>query len=135
MRLGALLLHSEGTNRGYLDNNNATKKEAQSVPTIEGGGDRTILSPGKSPKQPLTGIGLHDPLHGQQACPEFNSFHQGVGHISLREGLFSIVPSQNGDKVVTSPPPLIFERLRTSALGKMPKDPKKSGLRRGRLLL
>ena len=92
MRLRALLLHSEGTNRGYLDNNNAAKKEAQSVPTIEGGGDRTILSPGKSPKQPLTGIGLHDPLHGQQACPEFNSFHQGVGHISLREGLFSICP-------------------------------------------
>ena len=61
------------------------------VPTIEGGGDTTIMFPGRSPKQPLTGIGIHDPLHGQQACPEFNSFQQGVGHISLCEGLFSIL--------------------------------------------
>ena len=30
--------------------------------------------PGRSPKQPLPGIGLHAPLHGRQASPEFNSF-------------------------------------------------------------
>ena len=40
-----------------------------SVSTIGGGGDMTIPSPGRSPKQPLPGIGLHDPLHGRQACP------------------------------------------------------------------
>ena len=51
-----------------------------------------IPSPGMAPKQPLPGIGLHDPLHGRQACPEFHSFHQGVGQISLPEGLFSCRP-------------------------------------------
>ena len=34
------------------------------------GGDTTIPSPGRSPKQLLPGIGLQDPLHGRQACPE-----------------------------------------------------------------
>ena len=71
----------------------------------EGGGDTTIVSSGRSPKQPLPGIGLHDPLHGRQACPKFNSFHEGIGQISPREGHSSAVPSQNVDKFVTSPPP------------------------------
>ena len=31
------------------------------------GGDRTISSPGRSPQQPLPGIGLHDSLHGRQS--------------------------------------------------------------------
>ena len=48
------------------------------------GGDTTILSPGRSPKQPIPEMGLHDPLHGQQACPEFIVFDQGVGQICLR---------------------------------------------------
>ena len=48
------------------------------------GGDTTIPSPGRSPKQPLPGVGLHDPLHGRQACPESNSFHQGVSQIYPR---------------------------------------------------
>ena len=47
--------------------------------TIGEGGDTTISSPGKSPKQPLPGKELHDPLHGRQACPEFIAFDQGVG--------------------------------------------------------
>ena len=33
-----------------------------SVPTFGGGGDTTIPSPGRSPKQSLPGIGLYDPL-------------------------------------------------------------------------
>ena len=37
--------------------------------TIGEGGDAMISSPGRSPKQPLPGMRLHDPLHGQQACP------------------------------------------------------------------
>ena len=49
----------------------------QSVSTIGGGGDTRIL-------HPLPEIGLDDPLHGRQACPEFNSFHEGVGQISPR---------------------------------------------------
>ena len=43
-----------------------------------GGGDTMIPSPRKSPKQPLPGIGPHDPLHGRQACPELNSFHPNL---------------------------------------------------------
>ena len=52
--------------------------------TIEEGGDTTISSPGRSPKQPLPGIGLHDPLHGPQAWPEFIAFDKGVGQICPR---------------------------------------------------
>ena len=66
-----------------------------------GGGDKTNPSPGRSPKQPLPGIGLYDPLYGRQAYPELNSFHQEVGQISTREELFSCYPR----------PPLIVEQL------------------------
>ena len=58
-------------------------------------GDRTTSSP-----------------HGRQACPEFNSFRQGVGQICSRRGYFRAVPSKNGDQNVTSPPPSIVERVR-----------------------
>ena len=76
-----------------------------SVPTIGGGGDTTIPSPGRSPKQPLPGIGLHGPLHGREACPEFNSFHQEVGQISPREGLFSCRPFPNRGQSCDIPAP------------------------------
>ena len=36
-----------------------------SVPTVGGGGDMTIPSPGMARKQFPPGIGLHDPLHGR----------------------------------------------------------------------
>ena len=52
--------------------------------TIGEGGDTTISSPGRSLKQPLLGIGLNDPLHGGQACPEFIAFDKGVGQICPR---------------------------------------------------
>ena len=55
-----------------------------SCSTVGEGGDTTIPSPGRSPKQPLPGIGLHDFLHGRQAFPESISFHQGVGQICPR---------------------------------------------------
>ena len=64
--------------------NRLMHSESGSVSTIGGGGGTTIPSSGRSPKQPLPGIGLHDPLHGRQACPGFNSFHQGFGQISPR---------------------------------------------------
>ena len=60
----------------------ARVNRVKSVSTIAEGGDTTIPSPVRSPKQPLPGIGLHDPLHGRQACPEFSLFHQRVGQIS-----------------------------------------------------
>ena len=72
-----------------------------------GGGDTTIPSPGRSRKQPLPGIGLHDHLHGRQACPKFNKFHQGVGQISLREGIFSYHPLPKRGQIcyIPAPPP------------------------------
>ena len=72
--------------------------------TIGEGGDTTISSPGGLPKQPL---------HGRQACPEFTAFDQRglVKYVSGR-GYFGAVSSQNGDKLVTSPPsPPIVERV------------------------
>ena len=67
----------------------ASLARLSSCSTIGKGGDATIPSPRRSSKQPLPGIGLHDLLHGRQACSESNSFHQGVGHICPRQGLFS----------------------------------------------
>ena len=54
----------------------------KSCSTIGEGGDTT--SPGRSSNHPLPGIGLHDPLHGRQAWPGFNSFYQRVGQICPR---------------------------------------------------
>ena len=63
------------------------------------GGDVMIPFPGRSPKQTLPGIGLHDPLHGRQACPEFNSFYQGIGQICPQEELFSCRPLQKRGQI------------------------------------
>ena len=52
--------------------------------TIGEGGDTTISSPGRSPKQLLPGMRLHGPLHGRQACPKFIAFDEGVGQICPR---------------------------------------------------
>ena len=53
--------------------------------TIGEGGETTISSPGRSPKQPLPGMRRHDPLHGRQACPEFIAFDRGlVKHVPGR---------------------------------------------------
>ena len=70
-----------------------------------GSGDTTILSPGRSPKQPFPGIGLHYPLHGRPACPEFISFHQGVGQISPRVGRFSCRPLPKLGQICDIPAP------------------------------
>ena len=70
-----------------------------------GAGDTTIPSPGWSPKQTLPRTGLHDLLYGRQACPEFNSFHQRVGQISPREGLFSCRPLLKRGQICDIPDP------------------------------
>ena len=82
-------------------------RAVRSVSTIGGGGDTTIPSPGRSPKQPLPGIGLHDPLYGRQACPKCSSFLQRVGQISPREGLFSCRPLSKREHIcdIPAPPP------------------------------
>ena len=65
-----------------------------------------ISSPRRSPKQPLAGIELHDPLHDRKACPEFYSFHQGIGQISPREGLIScrLLPKRGQICDIPDPP-------------------------------
>ena len=80
------------------------RREARGSTTGEGG-NMTISSPGRSPKQPLPGMRLHDSLHGRQACPIFIAFDQGVGQICPGRGYFRAVLSPNGDKYVTSPLP------------------------------
>ena len=76
-----------------------------SVSTIGGSGDTTIPSPETAPKQPLPGIGLHDPLHGRQACSEFNPFHQVVGQISPPEGLLLCRPLPQRGQICYIPSP------------------------------
>ena len=76
-----------------------------------------ILSPGRSPKQHLPGIGLHDPLYGRQACPEFVTFDQGVGQICPRWRLFScrFLPKRGQICYIPYPPPPIVELVFTTA--------------------
>ena len=64
------------------------------------------MSPGRSPKQPLSGIGLHDPLHmvGKLA-PNPTHLTRGFGKYVPGRSYFRAFPSQNGDKIVTSPTP------------------------------
>ena len=78
----------------------------KSLSTIGGGGDTTIPPPGRSPKENLPGIGLHDPLHCQQAFLDFNSFQQGVGQICPRERLFSCRPLSKRGQICDIPHPL-----------------------------
>ena len=82
------------------------KKWEERGSTIGEGRDMTISSPGRSPKHPLPGIGLHDPLHDRQACPEFIAFDQGVGEICPRLGLFSCrsLPKRGQICYIPAPP-------------------------------
>ena len=78
--------------------------------TIGEGGDTTFSSQGRSPKPPLQGIGLHDPLHGRQACPKLISFDQGVwSNMSPVEAIFMPFLPKTGTNLL--PPPPIVERL------------------------
>ena len=70
-----------------------------------------ISSPGRSPKYPLPGIGLHDLLRGRQIVPNSIYFTKALVKQAPGRGYFRVVPSQNGDKFMISPPPPIIERL------------------------
>ena len=87
--------------------------------TIEEGGDTTISSPGRSPKNPLPGIGLHDPLHDRQACPEFIAFNQGVGQIYMFPvgAIFVPFPSKTGTNLLHPRPPPQPLRVRNRIKG------------------
>ena len=64
-----------------------------------------ISSPGRSPKQSLPEIGLHEiPYMVGKFAP--NSWHLTRGLVKYVPtwGYFRAVPSQNEDKFVTSPP-------------------------------
>ena len=111
------VLYNNGGGSGGFEGEYAVTKSSCSIVMMDeecsndwGGEDTTILSPGRSPKQPRPGIGLHDPLHSRQACPEFNSFHQGVRKKNPREELFSCRPfpkrGKNCDISAPAPQPL-----------------------------
>ena len=74
--------------------------------TIGEGGDTTISSPGRSPKQPLSGIGLHviSYMVGKLAPNPLHLTRRLVKYV-LGRNYLRAVSSQNGDKFVTSPPP------------------------------
>ena len=63
--------------------------------------------PGKSPKQPLPGMRLHDSLHDRHAYPEFIACDQWVGPICPWEGLFlcHFLPKRGQICYVLAPPP------------------------------
>ena len=54
-------------------------------------GETTILSPGRSPKQPLPEIGLYDPLDVGKLAP--NSTHVTRGSVKNSPGGAVFVPS------------------------------------------
>ena len=62
---------------------------------------------GEVTKTALPGIGLHDPLHDRQDCPEFIAFDQGVGQICPQQGLFSCrsLPKRGQICYIPAPPP------------------------------
>ena len=68
-----------------------------------GGGDTTIPSPGRSIIQPLQGIGLRDPLHGQQACPNSTHITRGMVKEVPGRGCFHAVPSPKRGQVCNIP--------------------------------
>ena len=78
-----------------------------------GAGIREFCPRGSHQKQPLPGIGLHDPLCCWQANPELKSCQQRVGQISPRKGLFSCRPPPKRGQICDIPTaPLIVERLK-----------------------
>ena len=62
-----------------------------------------------TPKQPLPGIGVRNHLHGRQACPEFNSSHQGLSQICPGEGLFLCRPLPKRGQICDIPAPPIVK--------------------------
>ena len=64
-------------------------KPSLAIPCTEGFNDwggrgYDDFVPGEVTKTAPPGIGLHDPLHDRQACPEFIVFDQGVGQMCPR---------------------------------------------------
>ena len=68
--------------------------------TIREGGDTTISSPGRSSKQPLPGMRLHDPLHGRQAC----RFCLRGGEWNLEQFNLNTIGRQQKEVTVKPPP-------------------------------
>ena len=83
----------------------------------EWGGGLHDSIPGNITRKLFPGIGLHDPLNGRQAQPQFISLHLGSGQMCSRSRCFRAVPSKNKETFVTSPPPPPFvERLHCAVL-------------------
>ena len=77
-----------------------------SCSAIGEGGDTTTPSPGRSSKHPLPGIGLHDPLHGRQACPKIQLIPPGGwSNMSPVGAIFVPFPLKTGTKLLHPLPP------------------------------
>ena len=59
---------------------------------MNGGGGSIITSPWVLPNIPLPGIGLHNPLHGRQACLKLHSFYEWFDLKHSLEGVFHAGP-------------------------------------------
>ena len=84
-----------------------SESDAGSVVQRVRGGDTTIPSPGRSPKQPFARIAQHDPLPGRRACPNSTHFTRGLVKICPREGLFSYRPLQKRGNICDIPLPIV----------------------------
>ena len=80
--------------------------------TIGEGGDTTIPSPGRSPKQsPFRGSDYMIPYKVGKLAPNSTHFTRWLVKYIPGRGYFRAVSSQNKDKLVTPPPAPIVERL------------------------
>ena len=117
MKPHCIIVSSYPTSWAYSRNiqshaqNHTTNTTLTSVSTIGGGRDTTISSPGRSPKQPFPGIGLHDSLHGRQACPNSAHFTRRLVKQVPGRGYFHAVPSPKRGQICDIPAPSTVERL------------------------
>ena len=77
--------------------------------TIGEGGNTKISSPGRSSNSPFRGSDYMIPYMVGKLAPNSSHLNKGLVSYVPGRGYFRAVPSQNGDKYVTSPSPPIVE--------------------------
>ena len=82
--------------------------------TIGEGGNTKISSPGRSSNSPFRGSDYMIPYMVGKLAPNSSHLNKGLVSYVPGRGYFRAVPSQNGDKYVTSPPPPIVELVGSS---------------------
>ena len=94
-----------------LENTEGKMGPELSVLTIGGGGDTTIPSPGRSPKQPLSGIELRPPTWSASLLRIQLISPGSWSNISPVGDLFVPSPPKTGTKLLHPLPPSIVERV------------------------